>query len=102
MVKLLPSKQTTGVRFPSSARTKTPLVETGGVFVYTETMEETVSYSFSVQIYRNESGTYTYGVFQEIETEEEDDLQLLEAGEADTINEAAELVGRSLKTLFPA
>jgi len=65
-------------------------------------MEETVSYSFAVQIYRNDAGTYTYGVFQEIESEEEDDLQLLEVGEADTINEAAEMVGKSLKTLFPA
>lgn len=69
---------------------------------YNEAMEETVSYSFAVQIYRNDSGTYTYGVFQEIESEDEDDLQLLEVGEADTINEAAEMVGRSLKTLFPA
>lgn len=69
---------------------------------YNQAMEETVSYSFAVQIYRNESGTYTYGVFQEIESEDEDDLQLLEVGEADTINEAAEMVGKSLKTLFPA
>lgn len=102
MVKPLSSKQITGVRFSSSALNQNPPEEIGRVLVYNKAMEETVSYSFAVQIYRNESGTYTYGVFQEVESEEEDDLQLLEVGEADTINEAAEMVGRSLKTLFPA
>jgi predicted HTH domain antitoxin len=64
-------------------------------------MEEIVSYSFAVQIYKNDSGTYTYGVFQELESETEElELQLLEAGEADTLAEAAEIAGRSIKTLF--
>jgi hypothetical protein len=62
--------------------------------------EEIISCSFAVQIYRNDSGTYTYGVFQEIESETEDDLQLLEAGEAGTIEAAAEMAGNSIKTLF--
>lgn len=82
--------------------TKSRSVETGGILVYTRSMEETVSYSFSVQIDRNDSGTYNYAVFQEVQTEDDDDLQLLESGEADTIDEATELVGSSLKTLFPA
>ena len=68
--------------------------------MYTESMEEIVSYSFAVDIYKNESGTYTYGVFQEIESDEDDELQLLETGEADTLAEAAEIAGRSIKTLF--
>jgi len=62
--------------------------------------EEIISYSFAVQIYKNDSGTYTYGVFQEIESETDVELQLLEAGETDTIEQAAEMAGTSIKTLF--
>ncbi|WMI33874.1 hypothetical protein SEA_PATELGO_191 [Streptomyces phage Patelgo] len=68
--------------------------------MYTDGMEEIVSYSFAVDIYKNESGTYTYGVFQELESDDDDELQLLESGEADTLAEAAEIAGRSIKTLF--
>jgi hypothetical protein len=64
--------------------------------------EEIVSYSFAVQIFKNEEGKFHYGVFQEIESEDEDDLQLLETGGADTLAEAAEMVGKSIKTLFSA
>lgn len=63
-------------------------------------MEEVISYSFSVQIFKNESGLYSYGVFQEVESDTSNELQLLESGEADTLPEAAETVGRSIKTLF--
>lgn len=63
-------------------------------------MEEVISYSFSVQIFKNESGLYSYGVFQEVESDTSNELQLLESGEADTLAEAAETVGRSIKTLF--
>ncbi len=62
-------------------------------------MEEIVSYSFSVEISRSEDG-YAYSVIQQIESLEEDELQLLESGEADTLAEAAEMAGRSIKTLF--
>jgi len=70
--------------------------------VYTELMneEDIVTYSFSVQIFKNEDGRFHYGVFQEIESDTEDELQLLETGGADTLAEAAEMVGNSLKTLF--
>jgi hypothetical protein len=70
--------------------------------VYTDTMneEEIISYSFAVQIFKNDADKFSYGVFQELESETEDDLQLLETGEADTLAEAAEMVGSSLKTLF--
>ena len=63
-------------------------------------MGEVISYSFSVQIFKNESGLYSYGVFQEVESDTSNELQLLESGEADTLAEAAETVGRSIKTLF--
>lgn len=62
--------------------------------------DEVVCYSFAVQIFKNEEGRFHYGVFQEIESEDEDELQLLETGGADTLAEAAEMVGKSLKTLF--
>lgn len=62
--------------------------------------EDIVSYSFAVQIFRNEDDRFNYGVFQELESDTEDELQLLETGEADTLLEAAEMVGNSIKTLF--
>jgi hypothetical protein len=68
--------------------------------VYTEVMEEIVSYSFAVDIYKTDAGTYAYGVFQELESETEDDLQLLETGEADTLAEAADMASKSIRTLF--
>ena len=68
---------------------------------YNENMnEEILSYSFAVDIYLTESGAYAYGVFQEIESDTEDDLQLLETGEADTLAEAAEMASKSIRTLF--
>lgn len=63
-------------------------------------MDEVISYSFAVDIYRNDNGTFTYGVFQEIESEDDDDLVLLETGEADTLKEAADMAGKSINTLF--
>lgn len=57
-------------------------------------------YSFAVQIFKNEDGTFNYGVFQEIESDTEDELQLLETGGADTLAETADMVGKSLRTLF--
>lgn len=62
--------------------------------------EEIVSYSFAVQIFKNEDDKFNYGVFQELESDDDDELQLLETGEADTLAEAAEMVGSSIKTLF--
>jgi len=62
--------------------------------------DEITTYSFAVQIVKNEDNKFNYGVFQEIESETEDELQLLETGEADSLAEAAEMVGHSLKTLF--
>lgn len=70
--------------------------------MYTELMneEDIVTYSFAVQIFKNEEGRFHYAVVQEIESDTEDELQLLETGGADTLFEAAEMVGNSLKTLF--
>lgn len=59
-------------------------------------MEEVVSYSFAVDIYKTENGTFEYGVVQEVD----DDFQLLERGEADTLIEAADMASRSIRTLF--
>lgn len=61
---------------------------------------EVISFSFVVDIYRADNGKFEYGVLQEIETEDDDDLQLLERGEADTLLEAAEMASKSIKTLF--
>lgn len=64
-------------------------------------MSEVISYSFAVDIYKNDNGGYTYGVFQEIEADDDDfDLELLETGEADTLQEAATMASKSIKTLF--
>ena len=65
-------------------------------------MDEVISYSFAVDISKNEDGKYVYGVFQEFVGEDMDDtdLELLESGEADTLKEAADMAGRSIKTLF--
>ncbi len=59
-------------------------------------MEEVVSYSFAVDVYQTETGSYEYGVVQEIDGE----YQLLEKGEADTLIEAADMASRSIRTLF--
>lgn len=54
------------------------------------------SYSFAVEIFKNGDDKFSYGIFHEVN----DELQLLESGEADTLIEAAETAGRSMKTLF--
>lgn len=59
-------------------------------------MKEIDCYSFAVDIYKTEAGSYEYGVVQEVD----DDYQLLERGEADTLIEAAEMASRSIRTLF--
>lgn len=67
-------------------------------------MDEVVAYSFAVDIYKNEEGKFAYGVFQELigseDSEDDYGLELLESGEADTLKEAADMAGRSIKTLF--
>lgn len=63
--------------------------------------EEITAYSFSVEIFMTEEGTFGYGVFQEFESEDEEpNLQLLETGGSDTLHEAAEMAANSIKTLF--
>lgn len=63
--------------------------------------DEVTAYSFGIDIYRDEDGQYQYGVFQEFDTEdEEESLQLLESGGAATLAEAAEMAGNSIRTLF--
>lgn len=64
-------------------------------------MEEVISYSFAVEIFKTEEGKFGYGVFQEFESDDDErNLQLLETGGADTLVEAAEIASRSIKTLF--
>lgn len=59
-------------------------------------MGEVTSYSFAVDIYKTDTGSYEYGVVQEVD----DDYQLLERGEADTLIEAADMASKSIRTLF--
>jgi hypothetical protein len=64
--------------------------------------EEITAYSFSVEIFKTEDGKFGYGVFQDFESEDKDELnlQLLETGGADTLVEAATMASDSIKTLF--
>ena len=60
------------------------------------------AFCFDVQIYRVDNGKFGYSISQEFEESGSDEPQweLLEQGEVDTVEEAAEAAKQAIKTLF--
>jgi hypothetical protein len=100
MVKPLPSKQVSAGSIPVIRSVASGFRLRG--FFNGGVMSEVESYCFDVQIFKNEHGKYEYAVSQEFETDDmsEPDWQLLESGEGDTLEEAAQMAGNSIRTLF--
>lgn len=63
-------------------------------------MEEIEAYSFDIHIFKNEDNQYEYSVSQEFETDDDMNWELLESGEASTLEEAARTAAHSIRTLF--
>ena len=60
------------------------------------------SYEFVVSVNLRDNGKFEYAIMQEFYEGDcgDPDWELLESGEADTLEEAADMAGKSIRSLF--